>query len=160
MCYVLLSELSCPSTLASNSVYLRRNPTRTTSLQQAEDKKENFHFYSQAICCHHCWRCRNNTGVGAKNKTAVYLPLLEPKKWYAQRSGAAVCFSDAVIPLSISFSHFLLLRLLICLCWLFEAASVCFSRCGRALYGALYRLVICPIQVWGAKRRLIVDKTE
>lgn len=57
-------------------------------------QKENFHFYSQAICCHGCWRCRNNTGVGAKNKTAVYLSLLEPKKWYAQWSGAAVCFSE------------------------------------------------------------------
>ncbi len=91
-------------------------------------QKENFHFYSQAICCHGCWRCRNNTGVGAKNKTAVYLPLLEPKKWYAQRSGAAVCFSEcchsslylifSLSPSSSSTPHMPLL--------FFETASVWF----------------------------------
>lgn len=78
-------------------------------------QKKNFCFYSQAICCHRCWRCRNNTGVRAKNKTAVYLPLLELQKWYAQWSGAAVCFPDIFIPPSILFSCSILLgvRLLI-----------------------------------------------
>lgn len=67
----------------------RTNPPPTAVWGQ----KENFHFYSQAICRLCYWRCGNNTGVGSKNKTAVYLPLLERRKWSSLRR-RAVCFSE------------------------------------------------------------------
>lgn len=147
--------------------YLSRNPTWTIYFQQSEDKKENFHFYSQAICCLCYWRCRNNTGVEAKNKTAVYLPLLEPKKWYAQWSGAAVCFSKhchsslyLISPLSPSFSTAHIPLLFFALFFFFRLLQRGFPRCGhtsyvrRVLWGCLSYFVCC------FKGRLIVDKTE
>lgn len=121
--------------------------------------KENFHFYSQAICCHCCWRCRNNTGVRAKNKTAVYLPLPEPKKWYAQRSDAAVCFAQRCHCSLYLVSHSLLLRLLTCLCCFFWGNFGVVSLSLAAHCMTLYT-VLWPIQVWVFIRRLFVDKTE
>lgn len=114
-------------------------------------QKENFHFYSQAICC---WRCRNNTGVGAKNKTAVYLPLLELEKWHAQWSDAAVCFYWTLSFLSLSHSP-TLSSVFSCLCCLLRQPRRGFSRCGP-----WHSLVACPIQIWRFKRRLIIDKNR
>lgn len=112
-------------------------------------QKENFHFYSQAICYHCCWRCRNNTGVGAKNKTAVYLPLLEPEKLHAQRSGAAACFSERC-----HSSLYLISPLLLSPT---SPSSLsprihlgCFPRlpwCGLSPSGRKLRAVVCPVQV-------------
>lgn len=71
------------------------NVNNTEQLERKTgSEKQNFPFYSQTTCYHSNWECRNNTSVGAKNKSTFYLLLLLPHYRCDQRNTKTNLFSS------------------------------------------------------------------